>query len=391
MKVSAQHSTFNGYLRANGQVGTRNYIGVLVVGNCAATAARQVAAYFTPKRLAAWPNVDGVVPFVHELGCGMEKSGEPMDLLRRTLGGSIRNPNLAGAVVMALGCERNNIYGFLEQEGLKPGPMLRTVVLQEVGGTRASINAGTAAVESMLAAANAFTRTPTSVEHLVVGLLAEPSQDARHAHAALGRAVDRLVAEGGTAVLTDTAQAAPALVARGASARVSRELEQRVSWWRGYTANRDTPGARREQTGAVPSSLPHSGSTPVQAVFSYGQPVGSHGLVLMDCPGHEAAASSGLVASGATLISTASANVTTFGAAGAPTLKLALSAGQYARYSDDLDVDASVVDADAASVEELGGIIFERWLSCASGEQTCSEELGIGECEFVPWSIGVLA
>ncbi|HGL5382467.1 TPA: UxaA family hydrolase [Burkholderia cenocepacia] len=391
MNASVLPSTFNGYVREDGRVGTRNYIGVLVVGNCAATAARQVAAWFTPKRLAAYPNVDGVVPFVHELGCGMEKSGEPMDLLRRTLGGSIRNPNLAGAVVMALGCERNNIYGFLEQEGLEPGPMLKTMVLQEVGGTRAAIDGGIAAVEDMLIAANRFVRTRASVEHLVVGLLAQPDLDACNVHAALGHAVDRLVAEGGTAIVTDTARNAPRLAARSGSGDVRNALEQRIDWWTRYTANRDTPIPDIEPVREAPSSLPHSGSTPLQAVFSYGQPVATKGLVLMDCPGHEAAASSGLVASGATMIGIASRGVSIFGATGAPTLKLAVSAAQFARYSDDLDIDGSVVDAGSVSIEALGDAIFNRWLACASGDATRSEELGIGECEFVPWSIGVLA
>jgi altronate hydrolase len=391
MKASAQQSTFNGYVRANGEVGTRNFIGVLVVGNCAATAARQVAAWFTPKRLAAYSNVDGVVPFIHELGCGMEKSGEPMDLLRRTLGGSIRNPNMAGAVVMALGCERNNIYGFLEQEGLERTPMLQTVVLQEVGGTRSAIEGGIAAVESMLAAANQFTRKPASIERLTVGLLAEADLDARQVHIALGHAVDRLIAQGGTAIVTDTAQNAPELVSRSVSEAVENELKQRVAWWAQYTSGRDTGMSRREHPCESLSTLPYTGTTPLQAAFSYGQRVPSKGLVLMDCPGHEAVASSGLVSSGATLIEAASRHTSIFGAAGVPTLKLAVNAAQYARYCDDLDTDGSVVDSGSASIEELSDVIFKRWLACASGELTRSEELGIGECEFVPWSIGVLA
>ncbi len=240
MNASTQASTFKGYVRANGAVGTRNYIGVLVVGNCAATAARQVAAWFTPKRLAAYPNVDGVVPFIHELGCGMEKSGEPMDLLRRTLGGSIRNPNLAGAVVMALGCERNNIYGFLEQEKLQADAMLQTVVLQEVGGTHAAIERGIAAVQSMLDTANQFTRTPVPVEHLTVGVLAETEPDALPVHAALGHAVDLLVSRGGTVVISDTARSAPALVSRSASDEVADGLKARRAWWAQYAAGRDT-------------------------------------------------------------------------------------------------------------------------------------------------------
>jgi altronate hydrolase len=159
--VSNPAPDFLGYLRPDGRAGTRNYIGVLVVGNCASTAARSVASWFTPDRLAGFANVDGVLPFVHELGCGMEKSGEPMDLLRRTLGGTIRNPNLAGAVVMALGCERNNIYAFLEQEGLETGDLLKTVVLQEVGGTTRGIEDGIVAVNAMLPLVNQSVRAPT--------------------------------------------------------------------------------------------------------------------------------------------------------------------------------------------------------------------------------------
>src|SRR5262245_42389246 len=234
---TAELPTFRGYVREDGRIGTRNYLGVLIVGNCAATAARMVAAAFTPKRLAAFPNVDGVVPFIHELGCGMEKSGEPMDLLRRSLGGSIRNPNVAGALVLALGCDRNNIYAFLEQEELQTGKMLRSVVLQEVGGTAKAVEQGIAAIESMLPEANRVCRQPTSVASLVVGVQAEQSKssDARVCEA-IGVAVDRLVHAGGTVIVTDTARSAPALAARSATQMVAREVGQRMLWWKQYTA-----------------------------------------------------------------------------------------------------------------------------------------------------------
>src|SRR5688500_14719084 len=140
-------NTFLGIPRAGGAAGTRNYVGVFVMVNCAATVARKVAEHFDAERLARFPNVDGVVPFIHELGCGMEMTGEPMDLLRRTIGGMVRNPNIGGALVLALGCERNNIYGFLEQEKLAPGPLLKALVMQEKGGTAATIALGIAAVE----------------------------------------------------------------------------------------------------------------------------------------------------------------------------------------------------------------------------------------------------
>ena len=170
IEPAISRATFQGIVRENGDVATRNHIGVFVVGNCGATAARKAADYFDEERLADYPNVDGVVPFVHEIGCGMEMTGEPMDLLRRTLSGYIRHPNTAAAVVIALGCERNNLKSFLEQEKLETGAKLRTVTIQDIGGIRKAVDEARRIVSEMLPEANAVKRTAVSAEHLKVGL-----------------------------------------------------------------------------------------------------------------------------------------------------------------------------------------------------------------------------
>jgi altronate hydrolase len=382
-------ATFEGYLRADGRVGTRNYLGVFVVGNCAATAARNVADWFTAKRLAAFPHVDGVLPFVHELGCGMEKSGEPMDLLRRTLGGSIRNPNLAGALVMALGCERNNIYAFLEQEGLGAGQLLKTVVLQEVGGTARAVEEGIAAIQAMLPLADQTHREPVPAAQLAVGLQAGQGAHARipePVQQALGVAVDLLVAQGGTVIVSDTRASAQALLARSAAPQVGAQLQERVVWWQGYTAGRDTAPAQAPAT-----ALPHSGSAALQAVFGYAQVLPARGLVLMDAPGYEAVSATGQVASGATLVCVVTPTGSAFGAAGVPTVKLASDSAVFRQLEDDLDLDAGPAADGRETPQALGRRIFDAWLAHASGRPTRSEALGVGENEFVPWPIGVLA
>ncbi|KAK82289.1 SAF domain protein [Bordetella holmesii CDC-H635-BH] len=134
-------ATFEGIVRANGDVGTRNYIGLLSTVNCSATVIRKAAEWFTPERLAGYPNVDGVVAFSHAIGCGMEMTGEPMALLRRTITGYARHPNLAAVLIVGLGCERNQISGLMEQESLTSGSRLKTFVMQETGGTRKTIEA----------------------------------------------------------------------------------------------------------------------------------------------------------------------------------------------------------------------------------------------------------
>lgn len=381
-------STFQGYPRAGGRAGTRNYIGVFVVGNCAGTAARMVADWFTTKRLAPFPNVDGVLPFVHELGCGMEKTGEPMDLLRRTLGGSIRNANLAGAVVMALGCERNNIYAFLEQEGLEAGPMLKTVVLQEVGGTAKAVEQGIAAVKEMLPAANAVQRQAVPASQLVVALqTSEVAAAHTHARAALGAAVDLLVQQGGTVIVSATTENAPALASRAATSEVGHALQQRIHWWKQYTAGRDV---RSTQPQAAPAAdALQVGEQPVRAVFGYAHALPGKGVVLMDAPRYEAVSATGQVAAGATLVCVLTSVGSGFGAAGAPTVRIAADSALHARMPDDFDLDCGAAAEEGPAA--LGARIFEAWLQHASGRATTAEDLGLGENEFVPWPVGVLA
>ena len=402
-----KQATFQGYPRGNGRAGTRNYLGVLIVGNCAATAARNVADWFTPERLAAYPNVDGVIPFIHEIGCGMEMTGEPMDLLRRTLSGCVRNANMAGAVVMALGCERNNIYGFLEQEKLAVSTNFQTVVLQEVGGTAQAISEGIAAIQNMLPVANRVARQTVSAACLSVGLqtTAVDGFCALSANPALGHAMDLLVACGGTVILSDTADLAALgddVLTRAATPQVADSLRQVLTESAQYQAGRDTALNRRilserEAKGLSTireralTGLSRAGTSPIQAVYGYGHVIEHKGLVFMDAPNYEAVSATGQVASGATFICLTTGSGSGFGAAMAPTLKLASTSAVYRHMQDDLDIDCGPVLDAQLSREQMGELIFARLLAHASGELTCSEQLGVGENEFVPWPKGVLA
>ena len=140
-------ATFEGFLRSNGSAGTRNFIAIVSTVNCSATVVHAIADHFTKERMAEYPNVDGVAAFSHHTGCGMELTGEPMDLLHRTLAGYIRHPNVASSLVVGLGCERCQVGGLFESEKLTPGQNLRTLVMQESGGTRQTISDGIAVVE----------------------------------------------------------------------------------------------------------------------------------------------------------------------------------------------------------------------------------------------------
>lgn len=400
-----QRARFQGIVRADGRVATRNWIGVVVTSHRAATVARQIARHFDAEVLAAYTQVDGVAPFVHELGTGMERSGEPMQMLRRTLGGTIRHPNMAGALVIAFGDEDNDLAGFLADQGLQPGPLLHTLVVQNEGGTRKAIARGIALVEQMLPAANACRREPVSAEHIMVGLQCGGSDgfSGLSANPALGVAMEILVRHGGTAILSETSEifgVEQTLTARARTPEVGHKLVARIDWWLRYNAGRDTqingqvsPG---NNAGGLANVLEKSlggakkgGNAPLMDVYEYAEPVTEHGLVFMDTPGYDPVAATGQIAGGANLICFTTGRGSCYGSVPAPTIKLASNTPMYVRMEADMDINCGpVIDGDA-TLAEMGQRIFEQILQHASGDPTKSEALGVGANEFVPWPLGV--
>ncbi|MBL8302636.1 MAG: UxaA family hydrolase, partial [Ideonella sp.] len=189
---AGQEATFMGIVRADGRVATRNYIGILSTVNCSATVSRRIADWFTEERLAAYPNVDGVVAFTHNTGCGMSTPSLNFDVFRRTLAGYARHPNLAAVLIVGLGCERNQIADLLASQGLDRGPTLVTFNMQDTGGTRATIAAGVDVVQGLLPQANQVERVPVSAHHLSIGLQCGGSDgfSSISANPALGAAMD---------------------------------------------------------------------------------------------------------------------------------------------------------------------------------------------------------
>jgi altronate hydrolase len=402
-----KQAQFQGIVRKDGRVGTRNYIGIIAGAHCAATVVNHIAAWFTKERLAEYPNVDGVVAFSHTLGCGMEWTGEALPLLHRTLAGYARHPNLAGALIVGLGCERNQLSEFLSITELTTGPRLRTFIMQETGGTPKTIEAGVAAVCEMLPEANRSSRQSVSASHINVGLQCGGSDgfSSITANPALGAAVDLLVRNGGTAILSETPEiygVEHTLTRRAVSREVGEKLIQRIHWWKQeYAIGRGTqingrvaPG---NEAGGLANILEKSlgssmkgGTGPLMAVYNYAEPVTTKGLVFMDTPGYDPVAATGQIAGGANLIAFTTGRGSCFGAKPVPSFKLATNTPLFRRMEDDMDINCGEVVDGNCSIEEMGQRVFERLLRTASGERTKSEQLGVGDYEFVPWQIGIV-
>ncbi len=404
----SEQAQFQGIVRANGQVGTRNYIGILATVNCSATVVHRIAAAFTPEVMDAYPNVDGVVALSHGMGCGMEMSGEPMDLLRRTMGGYACHANFAGVLIVGLGCERNQLDALLKDQGLEAGSRLQTFIMQETGGTRKTIEAGVAAVKAMLPAANDVRREPVSARHLKIGLQCGGSDgfSSITANPALGAAMDILVRHGGTAILSETPEiygVEHTLTSRARNREVGEKLVQRIRWWKEeYSPGRDvqingkvSPG---NQMGGLANIFEKSlgssmkgGTTALMEVYRYAEPVRQPGMVFMDTPGFDPVSATGQIAGGANIICFTTGRGSMFGAKPVPSIKLATNTPMFDRLTEDMDVNCGDILDGTATLQEVAQRIFEEILRVASGDRSKSELLGLGDHEFVPWNIGVVS
>lgn len=204
---TAHPATFQGFVRADGRVATRNYIGVVSTVNCSATVTKLVVEHFSKTdALKDYPNVEGVVPITHSFGCCIEHNGNGVQQLRRTLGGFVKHVNFAGVVVIGLGCEANQMGAMFLSEGIEAGKLIAPLVIQEQGGTRKTVDAAIQAIEAMLPVANQCRREAVSAAHLTLALQCGGSDgySGITANPALGVAVDLLVAQGGTAILSET-------------------------------------------------------------------------------------------------------------------------------------------------------------------------------------------
>ncbi len=403
---AAQKDTFMGIRRADGRVATRNYIGVLSSVNCSATVVRLVSDHFIQKGLANFPNVDGVVSLPHGLGCATGFDSEDLHILRRTIGGYAHHVNFAGIVIIGLGCEVNQIGDLMKEMKLNESKMLQVMTIQETGGTAKTAARAIAAIEEMLPVANDVRREPIPASELMLALECGGSDalSGISANPVLGYAVDKLVAQGGTAILSETPEiygAEHLLTRRAASREVGEKLVSRIRWWERYcernNAEMNNNPSAGNKVGGLTTILEKSlgavakaGSTNLTGVYEYAEQVTARGLVFMDTPGYDPAAVTGQIAGGANMLCFTTGRGSAFGCKPTPSIKMATNTILWQRQEEDMDMNCGgVVDGDA-SIEALGEELYRMILRVASGERTKSEQFGYGGLEFVPWQTGVM-
>jgi altronate hydrolase len=401
---AAQRATFQGYKRANGQVGTRNYVGVLTSVNCSTTVAGFIVKEIERSGiLEDYPNIDGIVALKQANGCVVDYRGVIFDTLKKTTWGYATNPNMGGVVMVGLGCEGFQIPKLKEAYGVSENETFRTMTIQEVGGTKKTVEAGVEAVKAMLPIVNRAERTTQPASELMLALQCGGSDgySGITANPALGVAADILVRHGGTAILSETPEiygAEHLLTRRARTPEVGKKLIEIIHWWEDYATrnqmemnNNPSPG---NKLGGLTTILEKSlgaaakgGTTPLNAVYHYADPVTEKGFVFMDTPGYDPVSATGQVAGGANILCFTTGRGSAYGCKPTPSIKIATNSDIYHKMIDDMDINGGDV-LDGNSLEQKGQEIFEKILAVASGEKSKSELLGYGDNEFVPWQIG---
>jgi altronate hydrolase len=397
---------FDGYLRRDGRVGTRNMIALVATVNCSATVIRRAASEIEASGLLrAYPSIDGICAFAHGTGCGMADSGAGADILQRVLWGHATHPNVGAAIFVGLGCEVMQIARMKAAYGVDAADRFHGLTIQDSGGTRATIDAIKAKVAQIAPMVAAARRELCPVSALKIGLQCGGSDgfSGITANPALGLASDMIVGLGGTVILSETPEiygAEQLLLRRAATRDVGARLLTVLRWWEGYTAlhgasldNNPSPG---NKAGGLTTILEKSlgavakgGNTPLNAVYDYAQQVIASGLTFMDTPGYDPVSATGQIAGGAQVIVFTTGRGSAFGSKPAPTIKLSTNTALATAMPDDIDLDCGDV-LTGCPLQDKAEQIVAQIIAVASGRQTASEQQGLGDHEFVPWQIGAV-
>lgn len=378
--------TFRGYRRPDGSVGVRNQIAIIPSVFCSAKVAERIAG-----------QIPGAVYFRHPVGCS--QVGEDLEITARTLIRIGCNPNFAGVVVVGLGCERFSPYELAD--GIAPSrKMLETVVIQREGDSLEAIRKGTHYAKEMQGIASRQIREEVPVSELTIGLNCGGSDTTSGliANPALGIASDRLVAEGGTSILSEITEligTEEILARRAGNDTVAAEIRDIIARTEAKL-RRQTQGssnARRNHListgnydGGLSSvvekslgSMKKSGNAPFSGTLAYGRTPEAKGLLLLDSPGHDGEVSTGQVAAGAQIILFPTGRGTPTGFPGVPVIKITGNPKTYQTMKENIDINAGEVMTGAKSLQEMGEEIYREIVEVASGKMTKAEILGHDE------------
>ena len=360
---------FNGIMRDNGQVATRNYIGIISTVNCSATVTKMISEKIKQSNiLKDFPNIDGIVPITHSTGCGMNTESEGMQIFQRTIDGFKNHPNFSHVFVLGLGCECAQVDIF--KDNVKQHDRVHFLTIQDEGGTKKIVDKVLSEIKNLLVISNNVKREPLSVNNITLALQCGGSDgySGISANPALGVAADMLVKQGGSSILSETPEiygAEHLLINRANKQETADKLIAKIKWWQHYTSinnssmdNNPAPGNKKgglttileKSLGAVAKG----GNSVLEDVLSYAEPLKNKGFNFMDSPGYDPVSVTGQVASGANVICFTTGRGSCFGCKPVPSLKLSTNTTMYEKMIEDMDINCGTIIEGKEEIEEVG-------------------------------------
>ncbi len=385
--------TFYGYRRPDGRVGVRNKVLILPASVCASDTTRIISQ-----------QVVGSVTFNNQLGCSQVASDQQLTM--DVMAGYAANPNVYGTVVVSLGCENCQMDLVVEAIRVRTNKPIRQVIIQEAGGTLKAVDIAVRYAKEMVAEASRLQKQEFPLSELIVGTECGGSDPTSGlaANVLIGELSDRIVAEGGTSILSETTEfigAEHILARRAATPAVHDRIFEIVDRYEkalrlvGEEVREGNPAPGNKAGGITTleekslGCIHKGGHTPINEVYDYAKQITSKsGLVIMDTPGNDPSSVAGMVAGGAQVIVFSTGRGTPTGNPIAPVIKITGNRITFAKMEDNIDVDASPLIY-GGNLQEMGDDLLKLVSEVASGRQTKAESLGYTEmsiarvCNFV--------
>ena len=403
------NKTFSGYVRKNGLTGTRNYYLVVPTSMCVSETAEQVVHCLENSIDVEhkYPNVDGIVAISNTEGCGCA-ANEQIERFLGVLKGYIRHPNVGGCLIMDLGCEQTNyeiMFAYLKNtvdEELKP---IDWLTVQESGGTRLAIEKAVNIIGDRLAEVNRIERKPTPISALVVGTEcgASDSFSGITANPVIGNAVDRIILGKGSGILSEIPEMLGTyemLLPRFRTSEIAEKFNNLIEWYIDIAKKLDLTLNDNLVPGNIEGGLLNNyiksigavmkgGSTVIEDILEYAEPVRKNGLSIMQGPGGDLESVTGIVASGATVICFSTGKGTTTGNAICPVIKISSNNYTFKKLPEDIDFNAGRLLTEQITINKLGEELLETIIDVASGKETWSEMWK--QRQFQVWTAGKLS
>ncbi len=376
---------FTGYRRGNGTVGVRNHVLIFPTVVCSSEVARMISN-----------RVPETVHAIHGCGCG--HVGEDKEQVLRTMVGITGHPNVAAVLLVGNGCELIS-PDVVAKELVKIGQRVETISVQDAGGTTACVAEGKKLAEKLLAEASRIGREPIDASELVLGVECGGSDafSGLTANPSAGIASDLLVAEGGTAMFSETTEmlgAEEILARRGADAEVSKRIyeaiaaaeEKAKSMGADIRGSQPSPGNIEGGLTTIEEKslgcIRKGGGTTIMEVVKYGQRPTKKGLVIMDGTANDVMSNIGMLAAGAQVLVFTTGRGTPVGSPVAPVIKVSTNSKIYERMKDNFDINAGVIVDGEGTIQSVGRRIFDEIVEVASGKLTRAEVLGHREFDI---------